>query len=341
VPDRLPLHEIRTPPPRFRGDPGFIASHAAEIAAAAERIRPHVRRTPLIAVDLDPRLRLKPESLQRTGSFKVRGAFNALLQLRRRDPGARGVVAASSGNHAQAIAVAARAVGLPAVIVIPTGANPVKVAATLAAGAEVIQDGVTFDNRDERLREVVAERGLTHVPSFDDWDVIHGQGTAAREMVEDDPDIGTIAAPIGGGGLLSGTALAAAAWGSRVRVIGVEPEVADDARRSLRTGTIQRLDRAPETMADGVRLLSIGKRTFEVIVECGLVEDIVTVTEAELGEAVARAWLELNLAIEPSGALPLAAFLAGKLPDDGRPIGLLISGGNASLDLVATLLAKR
>jgi threonine dehydratase len=323
------------------GAAAFVREHAAEIEAAAERIAPHVRHTPLLATDLDPRLRLKAESFQRTGAFKVRGAFNAVLQLRRRDPNARGVVAASSGNHAQAVAVAARTAGLPAVIVIPFDANPAKVAATRAAGAEVIQDGVTFENRDERLRQVVAERDLTLVHSFDDWDIIHGQGTAAREMLQDDPEIGTIVTPIGGGGLLSGTALAARAWGREVRVIGVEPEVADDARRTLRTGTIQRLDHAPDTIADGVRLLSIGRRNFEVMVERGLIDDIVTVTEAELQATLLRAWLEVKLAIEPSGALPLAAFLAGKLPDDGRPIGLVLSGGNASLELVARLLRAR
>jgi threonine dehydratase len=160
-------------------------------------------------------------------------------------------------------------------------------------------------------------------------------------MLQDDPEIGTIVTPIGGGGLLSGTALAARAWGRDVRVIGVEPEVADDARRTLRTGTIQRLDHAPDTIADGVRLLSIGRRNFEVMVERGLIDDIVTVTEAELQATLLRAWLEVKLAIEPSGALPLAAFLAGKLPDDGRPIGLVLSGGNASLELVARLLRAR
>lgn len=319
----------------------FVRDHAAEIEAAADRIRPHVRRTPLLTTDLDPCLRLKPESFQRTGAFKVRGAFNALLQLRGREPDVRGVVTASSGNHAQAVAVAARTVGLHAVILIPSDANPAKVAATRAAGAEVIQDGITFENRDERLRQVIAERGLTLVHSFDDWDIIHGQGTAAREMLQDDAEIGTIATPIGGGGLLSGTALAARAWGRDVRVIGVEPEVADDARRTLLTGAIQRLDRAPDTVADGVRLLSIGRRNFEVIVQRGLVDDIVTVTEAQIEEALTRAWLELELAIEPSGALPLAAFLAGKLPDRGRPVGLVLSGGNASLDLVARLLTAR
>jgi threonine dehydratase len=319
----------------------FVRDHAAEIEAAAERIRPHVRRTPLLTTDLDPCLRLKPESFQLTGAFKARGAFNAVLQVHRRNPNARGVVAASSGNHAQAVAVAARSVGLPAVIVIPFDANPAKVAATRAAGAEVIQEGVTFENRDQRLRDVTAERDLTLVHSFDDWDIIHGQGTAALEMLQDDPEIGTIATPIGGGGLLSGTALAARALGRDVRVIGVEPEVADDARRTLRTGTIQRLDHAPDTIADGVRLLSIGRRNFEVMVEHGLVDDVVTVTEAELEQAVTRAWLELKLAIEPSGALPLAAFLAGRLPGEGRPVGLVLSGGNASLDLVARLLRAR
>jgi threonine dehydratase len=319
----------------------FVREHAAEIEAAAERIRPHVRRTPLLTADLDPCLRLKAESFQRTGAFKARGAFNAVLQIRRRSPNARGVVAASSGNHAQAVAVAARTVGLPAVIVIPFDANPAKVAATRAAGAEVVQDGVTFENRDQRLREVMAERDLTLVHSFDDWDIVHGQGTAAREMLQDDPEIGTIVTPIGGGGLLSGTALAARAWGRDVRVVGVEPEVADDARRTLRTGTIQRLDHAPDTIADGVRLLAIGRRNFEVIVERGLVDDIVTVTEAELREAVVRAWLELKLAIEPSGALPLAAFLTGKVASRGRPVGLVLSGGNASLDLVVRLLRTR
>jgi threo-3-hydroxy-L-aspartate ammonia-lyase len=319
----------------------FLRDHAAEIEAAAARIQPHVRRTPLLTTDLDPCLRLKPESFQRTGAFKVRGAFNALLQLRRRDPDVRGVVTASSGNHAQAVAVAARTVGLHAVILIPADANPAKVAATRAAGAEVIQDGITFENRDERLRQVIAERGLTLVHSFDDWDIIHGQGTAAREMLQDDAEIGTIAAPIGGGGLLSGTALAARAWGRDVRVVGVEPEVADDARRTLRTGSIQRLDHAPDTIADGVRLLAIGRRNFEVMVERGLIDDIVTVSEAEIQETLLRAWLELKLAIEPSGVLPLAAFLAGKLSDRGRPVGLVLSGGNASLDLVARLLRAR
>src|SRR5262245_5032667 len=189
-------------------DDAFLREHAAEIDGAARRIRPHVRRTPLLTTDLDPCLRLKPECFQRTGSFKARGAFNALLRLRDERPETRGVITVSSGNHAQAVALAARTAGLPAVILIPFDANPAKVAATRALGAEVIQEGITFANREERMREVMAERRLTLVHPFDDWDIIHGQATAAREMLADDPEIGTIVAPVGGGGLICGTALA-------------------------------------------------------------------------------------------------------------------------------------
>jgi threonine dehydratase len=317
----------------------YLHDHALQIDRAAQRIGPHVRRTPLLRADLDPALRLKPESFQRTGSFKARGAFNAVLQLKSR-PDVRGVIAVSSGNHAQALALAARTAGLPAVILIPFDANPAKVAATRALGAEVIQDGVTFENREERLREAIAERGLTLVHPFDDWDIIHGQGTAAREMLEDDPEIGTIVAPTGGGGLLSGTALAARARNPSIRVIGVEPDRADDARRTLQARAIQRLDRAPDTIADGVRTTAIGQRNFEVMVERGLIDAIVTVTEREIQDCLLRAWLELKLAIEPTGALPLAAYLTGKVPDDGRPVGLLLSGGNADPRTVARLLGN-
>ena len=318
----------------------YLESHLAELAAAGERIRPHVRRTPLLTTDLDSKLRLKPECFQVTGSFKARGAFNAVLALKERQPEARGVIAVSSGNHAQALALAARTVGLEALILIPEDANPAKVAATRAYGAEVIQQGVTFENREARLREVMAESRLTLVHPFDNWDVIHGQGTAARELLEDDGEVGMIVAPTGGGGLLSGTAFAAAAHGRPVRVIGVEPERADDAQRSLRTGSIQTLPQAPQTLADGVRTTAIGVRNFEVMVMKHLVDDIVTVSEAEIEDAVVRAWLDLKLAIEPTAALPLAAYLSGKLPDPGSaPLGLLLSGGNFDPAVVARLLS--
>ena len=316
---------------------GFAEAHSAEVLKAAGRIKPYVRRTPTLTTDLDPALRLKAECFQVTGSFKVRGAFNAVLSLMARDPHPTGVIAVSSGNHAQAVALAARTVGIPALILIPEDANPAKVAATRALGAEVIQQGITFANREQRLREVMAERGFTLVHPFDDWDVIHGQGTAAAEMLEDEPGIEVIAAPVGGGGLLSGSAIAAKSSRPSMTVIGVEPAEADDAYQSWKAGTIRSLPAAPNTIADGVRTTAIGARTFEVMFANALVDEIVTVTEEEIATAVRVAWTRLHIALEPTGALPLAAYVAGKLPSD-RPTGLILSGGNANLQTVAKLL---
>jgi threonine dehydratase len=315
----------------------YVADHAAEVGRAAERIRVHVRRTPVLATDLDPELRLKPECFQVTGSFKPRGAFNAVLSLVSGGNRPAGVIAVSSGNHAQAVALAAASVGVPALILIPEDANPAKVAATRALGAEVIQEGITFANREQRLREVMAERGYTLVHPFDDWNVIHGQGTAARELLEDEPELEVIAAPVGGGGLLSGTAISAKHHDAALKVVGVEPVAADDAYRSWKAGSIQVLAASPRTLADGVRTTAIGARNFEVMFEHRLVDEIVTVTEDEIAAAVRAAWSRMHLALEPTGALPLAAHLAGKLPR-GRT-GLILSGGNANLQTVATLLA--
>ena len=314
----------------------FLEEHAAQVSYAADRIREHVRRTPCLTTDVDPDLRLKPECFQVTGSFKVRGAFNAILMLAAQQPRPIGVIAVSSGNHAQAVALAAATVGLPALILIPEDANPAKVAATRALGAEVIQEGITFANREQRLREEMAARGLTLVHPFNDWNVIHGQGTAALELLEDAPELRVIVTPVGGGGLLAGTAVSAKSHDTSIRVIGVEPVVADDAYRSWKAGSIQELGAAPATLADGVRTTSIGVRTFEVMFVNHLVDEIVTVTEEEIASAVRVAWSRLHLALEPTGALPLAAYLSGKLPP-GRT-GLILTGGNANFDTVATLL---
>ena len=311
----------------------YLEEHLREIEKAAERIKPYIRRTPTLTTDLDENLVLKPECFQVTGSFKPRGAFNAVLQLEE----AKGVIAVSSGNHAQALALAASQAGLRALILIPEDANPAKVAATRALGAEVRQEGITFANREQKLREAIAETGLTLVHPFDDWDIIHGQGTAAKEILEDHPDVSTVIAPTGGGGLLSGTALAAKGRNQQIKVYGVEPEVAADARDSLRSHSIQTLPAPPNTIADGVRTTAIGKRTFEVIVEKELVDDIVTVSEEEIAAALVTAWTKLKLAIEPTGALPLAAYLNGKVPKDGKT-ALILSGGNANLALVSRLL---
>jgi threo-3-hydroxy-L-aspartate ammonia-lyase len=314
----------------------YLAQHVEQVRLAAERIREHVRRTPTLTTDLDPNLRLKPECFQVTGSFKPRGAFNAVLTLLEAGERPKGVIAVSSGNHAQAVALAAATVGLPALILIPEDANPAKVAATRALGAEVIQEGITFANREQRLREEMAERGFVLVHPFNDWNVIHGQGTAARELLEDEPELDVIAAPCGGGGLLSGTAISAKSHRAGVKVIGVEPEAADDAYRTWKAGSIQTLPASPKTLADGVRTTAIGARNFEVMFANRLVDEIVTVTEEEIANAARVAWTRLHLALEPTGALPLAAHLSGKLPK-GRT-GLILSGGNANLQTVATLL---
>ena len=312
----------------------FAAAHLPEIRAAAERIRPHIRRTPALTTDLDPELVLKPECFQVTGSFKARGAFNAVLRL---PPGTIGVVTASSGNHAQAVALAARTAGLRALILIPEGANPTKVAATRALGAEVLTEGVTFANRDQKLVEAVESSGYALVHAYDDWNVIHGQGTGALELLEDVPDLDTVACPVGGGGQISGWALATKAIRPEVRVVGVEPATADDAYRSFHSRTLERLAAAPITIADGVKTLSLGAKNFEVLIENGLMDDIVTVTEEELEQALLTAWLRCKIALEPTGALSLAAFLAGKL-GTGRKVGLVLSGGNADPALMARLL---
>lgn len=321
-------------------DGEWLSSHRRAVEMAAATIAGHVRRTPVLEADAGGAVLLKPECLQRTGSFKVRGAFNAVLRLVGAVPDVAGVIAVSSGNHAQAVALAARSVGLPAVVVMPEGSNPAKVAATRALGAEVISDGVIGENREAVVRELAETRGLALIHPFDDWDVAHGQGTALLELLTERPDVGVVAVPVGGGGLVSGCAVVAASAADPVRVVGVEPALADDAARSLRAGRRVRLESVPATVADGVRSLALGDVATEVILERRLVDDIVTVGEAEIVNAVMVALRELHLVVEPSGALPLAAHLAGRLPAPapGRSTALLLSGGNVDPALLHRLL---
>ena len=321
-------------------DSDWLSAHRRGVESAAATIVGHVRRTPVLEVDVAGPVLLKPECLQRTGSFKARGAFNAVLRLVAATPDLAGVVAVSSGNHAQAVALAARSAGLPAVVVMPEGSNPVKVAATRALGAVVVSEGVSGENREVVVRELAATRGLALVHPFDDWDVVHGQGTAVLELLADRAEVGVVAVPVGGGGLISGSAVVAASATPRVRVIGVEPLLADDAARSLRAGRRLRLDAVPATIADGVRSLALGDIAAEVVLERGMVEDVVTVTEAEIEAAVSVALRDLHLVVEPSGALALAAQLAGRLPPppSGRSTALLLSGGNVDPALLARLL---
>jgi threonine dehydratase len=318
-----------------------VDEHLAEIQRAATRIHGHVRRTPLLRSDIAAGLMVKPESLQVTGSFKARGAFNAVLSLVEREPGIAGVVTHSSGNHGQALAYAARAAGLPATIVVPEGVTPAKIAGIRSFGGKVVTDGVTYDNREEIAEAIAISEGLRLIHPYDDWDVIHGAGTSGLEISEDSRP-GAVVVPIGGGGQISGIALALAVLSPETSLIGVEPAAADDAARSLRTGILQTLPSDPKTLAEGVKSKSVGLRNFEVIVGDGLVRDIVTVSEDELEDAVRVAWTRLKLAIEPTAALALAAYLNGRVPSgsEEHPTVLILSGGNFDPATVAALLSS-
>jgi threonine dehydratase len=306
---------------------------AADVEAAAARIAGRVHRTPVLrCASLDAMagaaLYLKAENLQRVGAFKARGAFNALLTMNDAER-ERGVIAVSSGNHAQAVALAARELGVPAVIVMPSDANPAKVVATKAYGAEVVQHGVTAENRETFVRELMRERGLPLVHPYDDERVMAGQGTAGLELTEQCEPLDAVVVPVGGGGLLSGVATIVKARWPSARVIGVEPSNAADARASLHAGERVALPAVPDTVVDGVKSQCIGVRPWEVISR--FVDDIVTVTDAQTIEAMELLWTRAKTVVEPAGALPLAAVLGGEVA--GKRIGLILSGGN--VDLVA------
>jgi threonine dehydratase len=312
----------------------------ADVEAAAARIVGRVHRTPvfhshLLDAELGCEVLAKGEHLQRVGAFKARGAFNALLSL---DPAtrARGVIAVSSGNHAQAVALAASETGARSVVVMPSDSNPAKVAATRAYGAEVITEGVTAASREQVVLRLAAERGLHLVHPFDDLDVMAGQGTAALELLEDVGEPEVVLVPVGGGGLVSGTAAAVKGRSPGTRVIGVEPEAAADARDSLAAGHRVSLPAPPETVADGVRSMVVGERPFEVIRR--LVDEIVTVTEAELLDTLALAWSRTKQLIEPTAALPLAALRTGAVR--ARRAGVILSGGNVDATALAASLRK-
>jgi threonine dehydratase len=313
--------------------------HLVEIRLAAARIDGRVRRTPLLECDLAPGVMVKPESLQVTGSFKARGAFNAVLALLERQPGVPGVVTHSSGNHAQALAYASRSAGLPSAIVIPESVTPYKIEATRKLGAEVISEGVTFDNREEIAEQLSRERGWHLLHPFDDWDVIHGAGTTALEILEDGPAPAAIIVPIGGGGHIAGIALAVAAMSPQTEVIGVEPVVAADAAASLRSGAHEALAEDPATIAEGVKVKSIGARNFDVIVRRHLVSRIITVSEDQIRNALAVAWRSLRLVIEPTAALAVAAHLSGEVSSrPGAPVVLVLTGGNVDPAQLAGLV---
>ena len=312
----------------------------AAIDAAAERIRGAVRRTPLVDVsDVAGRsLRLKCENLQVAGAFKIRGASNLVAQIAS-GPDVRGVITYSSGNHAQAVACAARRSGLPAVVVMPETAPAVKVEGTRSYGAEVLFEGTTSVERRRRAEALAAERGLTMVPPFDHPEIIAGQGTVGREILEDQPSSDTIYVPIGGGGLVAGVAAAVKRRRPATRVVGVEPVGAAAMARSLAAGAPVTLDGAA-SIADGLLPVRPGDLTFAHA--AAFVDDVVTVEERAIAEAVRWLAARAKLVVEPSGAAAVAAALfsgRGNGGEDGDTVAVL-SGGNIAPAALAALLRE-
>ncbi len=301
------------------------------LRAAHRRIAPYIHRTPLLtSAYLDQRFGgrffFKAENFQKVGAFKARGATNAVFSLPE-DEAARGVVTHSSGNHAQALALAARNRGIPAWVVMPKNAPAVKQAAVRDYGAQVILCEPTLEARESETARVQAETGATLIHPFNDPRIIAGQATAAVEVLEavDDP-LDLLLAPVGGGGLCSGTALAAHYLSPKTRVVGVEPKGADDAYRSLQEGRILPSIQ-PRTLADGL-LTSLGELTFTILRRHA---EIVTVSEAAIVEAMRTVWERMKIIIEPSAAVPLAAFFDGALDARGQRVGIIFSGGNVDL----------
>lgn len=312
-----------------------------DIRAAAARIAPYIHRTPLLESATLKRmtgadLRLKAEHLQRSGSFKLRGALNKLLTLSD-DQRRRGVVAFSSGNHAQGVALAARLTGTRATIVMPADAPRVKLEATRGYGAEVVLYDRQREDREAIARRIAAEREAVIVPPFDDPLIIAGQGTIGLEVAEDWPEIEIALVPVGGGGLISGVATALKALRPAVRIIGVEPAVADDARQSLERGHIVRIPQ-PQTIADGVATQAIGQYPFAIMRR--LVERIVTVSEAEILQALEVILTRTKQVVEPTGALTTAAALSGRLDLRERKVMSLLCGGNLDLRVLQRLDAS-
>jgi threonine dehydratase len=308
-----------------------------DVLAAAERLHGVANRTPVVTSrTLDARagraVFLKCESFQRAGAFKFRGAYNAVSRL---DPAQRavGVCTYSSGNHAQGLALAGRLLETPVVIVMPDDAPAIKQLATRDYGAEV----VLFSRREvdgERYQhEVAAERGLTLVHAFDQPAIMAGQGTAALEFLQAVPDLDALVIPCGGGGLLAGCAIAAKALNPAIHIFGVETTGADDTKQSLDRG--QRVSiPPPATIADGIRLTTPGERTFPIIQ--ALVDDILVVTDDDVRDALRFLILRMKLVVEPSGAVPVAALLTGRVPA-GRRVGVVVSGGNIDPSVLASL----
>jgi len=309
----------------------------ADVQAAAERLRGVAHRTPVLTSrTLDGQaggsVFVKAECFQRGGAFKFRGAYNKIASIPAQER-AHGVLAYSSGNHAQAVAIAARLLDTRATIVMPEDAPPAKLDATRGYGAEIVSYDRWTDNREEIGSRLAQERGLELVRPYDDPLVMAGQGTAALELLDDVPDLDVIVTPVGGGGLIAGTATTAKALRAGIRVVGVEPEAGDDTARSLAAGARVNIG-VPRTIADGLQAAEPGALTFEVNRQ--LVDDVVTVTDAEIVDAMAFLFDRMKLVVEPSGAVGIAALLNGRV--QGTRIGVVISGGNVGAARFAELV---
>ncbi|HKQ99977.1 MAG TPA: threonine/serine dehydratase [Pyrinomonadaceae bacterium] len=316
------------------------------IKEAQTRIRPYVHRTPVItsrafdeaasaaAAGSDRRVFFKCENLQRAGAFKMRGATNKILSLTEEERG-RGVVAFSSGNHAQAVALAAREAGLRAVIVMPSDAPQFKIRATRGYGAEVVLFDRLRDDREAITRDIAERDGLVMVPPYDDYQVMAGQGTCALELLEEVPNLDAVVTPCSGGGLFAGTSTAAKALNPRIRCFAVEPELADDTRQSYLKGERVQIP-PPPTIADGLRVQMPGALTFPVLRETA--EDVLTISDEELVNTLRTILFRMKILVEPSGVAAAAAVLSGKVPKDVRRVGVVLSGGNIDPEALARLL---
>jgi threonine dehydratase len=314
-----------------------------DVKAAAQRVRGRVHRTPVVtAAALDEAsgyaIFLKCENLQRAGSFKIRGALNKLLTLTDTER-ARGVVAFSSGNHAQGVALAARTVGTSAVICMPTDAPRLKLDATRGYGAEVVLYDRQKDDREAIARRIAQESGRVLVPPYDDYAIMAGQGTAALELFEEVPDLDALLTPVGGGGLMAGCSTVARALSPRTVVIGVEADTAHDTYLSFKKGERVTIP-PPPTIADGIRLTTPGALTFPILKQN--LTDVALVSDEEILDAVRRLATDAHIVVEPTGAVPLAAALSGRLSiPKGAKVGVLLSGGNIDPALLASVLTPR
>jgi threonine dehydratase len=317
--------------PTFRD----VESAAAQIAGVAHRTAVVTSRS--VDERTGGHVFFKCENLQRAGAFKFRGAYNALSRLTT-DERRRGVLAFSSGNHAQAVALAGQILDIPRVIVMPIDAPAVKRAATEAYGASIVLYDREREDREVIGRCIASERGLTLIPPYDHPHIVAGAGTAARELIEEVGPLDLLLVPCGGGGLLSGSALTARTIAPRCRVVGVEPAAADDATRSFRTKTLQRVDN-PRTIADGARTPSLGTITFPLVM--ANVSDMTTVGDEPLVRAMFYLWERLKLVVEPTGALAAAALLETGIAQGAGRIGVILSGGNVDFSEIGNWLALR